>query len=163
MKDIKGYEGLYAITTCGKVWSYRNKKFLAPSNDRRGYLYVGLYKNGTRKQYRIHRLVAETYIPNPDNLPEVNHKDENKGHNYIGNLEWCDREYNCNYGTRTERQAKAVSKPVFCLELNIIFESATTAGKVLGLYQPHITACCKGSRKTHGGYHWKYAEVGKNV
>ena len=159
MKDIKGYEGLYAITSCGKVWSYRNKKFLKPSNDSKGYLYVGLCKNGTRKQYRIHRLVAEAYIPNPDNLPEVNHKDENKEHNYIGNLEWCDRKYNCNYGTRTERQAKAVSKPVFCLELNIIFESATTAGKALGLYQNHITSCCKGDRKTHGGYHWSYAEV----
>ena len=159
MKDIKGYEGLYAITTCGKVWSYRSKKFLRPSNDGRGYLFVGLCKNGTRKQYRIHRLVAEAYIPNPDNLPEVNHKDENKEHNYIGNLEWCDRKYNCNYGTRTERQAKAVSKPVFCLELNRIFESATTAGKVLGLYQTHITSCCKGSRKTHGSYHWSYMEV----
>ena len=74
MKDIKGYEGLYAVTSCGRVWSYRRNKFLAPATIKSGYNYVNLYKDGKKKFCRVHRLVAEAYIPNPDNLPQVNHK-----------------------------------------------------------------------------------------
>ena len=90
MKDIQGYEGLYAVTSCGKVWSYKNERFLKPYKKRDGYLEVYLYKGGERKHYIIHRLVAMAYIPNPDNLPQVNHKDENKENNALPNLEWCD-------------------------------------------------------------------------
>jgi hypothetical protein len=90
MEDIKGYEGLYAVTSCGRVWSYRSKKFLKPKEDKNGYLSVGLRLNGKQDRRYIHRLVAEAYIPNPAALPQVNHKDEIKSHNYINNLEWCD-------------------------------------------------------------------------
>lgn len=108
MIDIKGYEGLYAVTSCGKIWSYRKGAFLSPINNGK-YLYVELWKNGKRKRERIHRLVAQAYLPNPNNLPQVNHKDEVKTHNYLGNLEWCDASYNINYGTRNERVAKKLT------------------------------------------------------
>ena len=86
MKDIKDYEGLYAITEDGRIWSYRSNRFLKPYV-RKGYLRVKLYINGVEKDFSIHRLVAFAYLPNPDNLPEVNHKDENKQNNCVDNLE----------------------------------------------------------------------------
>ena len=149
MKDVAGYEGLYAVTNCGKVWSYKNKRFLKPQKKRDGYLEVYLYKGGERKHYIIHRLVAMAYIPNPDNLPQVNHKDENKENNALPNLEWCTNEYNNNYGSH--------SKPVFCIELNRTFTGARAAARELGLNQSSISRCCKGKRKTCGGYHWRFA------
>lgn len=108
MKDITNYEGLYAITSCGKVWSYKSKKFLKPYFNG-GYASVALSKNGKLTYPLVHRLVAEAYISNPDNLPQVNHKDEDKAHNCVNNLEWCDATYNNNYGTRTSRMATALT------------------------------------------------------
>lgn len=87
MKDIKGYEGLYGITSCGKVWSYRSKKFLSPDKTS-GYERVILQKNGDKKRFLVHRLVADAYIPNPNNLPEVDHIDGNKRKNCANNLQW---------------------------------------------------------------------------
>ena len=156
MKDIKGFEGLYAITSCGKVWSYRNKKCLKPYKQSKGYLAVSLYKDGTQKKYNIHRLVAEAYLPNPNNLPQVNHKDENKTHNYINNLEWCDNTYNVNYGTRNKRVGRARSKTVICVETNIVYYSPTEVEQTLGIDASSIHKCCKGKRHTAGGYHWRY-------
>ena len=105
-KDIKNYEGLYQISNTGKVKSlariYKNRKceekILFPSITPKGYYRLGLCKKGNIKYYYIHRLVAETFISNPNNLPLVNHKDENKLNNCISNLEWCNNEYNINYG-----------------------------------------------------------------
>ena len=110
MKDIVGYEGLYAITSCGKVWSYRAKKFMKLHTDRYGYQELILQKDGVRKHYKVHRLVAEAYIPNPDNKEQVNHKDEVKSHNWVNNLEWATCKENINYGTRTERMATTRKK-----------------------------------------------------
>lgn len=158
MKDVIGYEGLYQVTSCGKVWSYKSKKFLKPRADKYDYLRVALYKSGERKDYYIHRLVAETYLSNPEELLEVNHKDESKENNALQNLEWCDRSYNNNYGSRNERMAKSLSKPVFCIELNRTFDSATAAAHEFSLHQSSISRCCTGERKTCGGYHWRYAD-----
>ena len=155
MKDIKGYEGLYAIDEDGNVWGYKRKHFLSQTPDKDGYLKVSLSKNNKAKKYFVHRLVAETFIPNPNNLPIVNHKDEIKSHNYKDNLEWCDYEYSVNYGTRN----KKISKSIYCEELDRMFESATVAAKELQIDRGHISACCRGKRKTTGGYHWRYAEV----
>ena len=103
MKEVKGYEGLYAVTENGQVWSYKRNKFLKPWVCQGGYLQVSLTKNKIAKKHKVQRLGAIAVIDNPDNLPQVNHKDENKTNNSVENLEWCDAKYNINYGTRTER------------------------------------------------------------
>lgn len=154
MKDVVGYEGLYAVTSCGKVYGYKRKKFLNPRRNRDGYLRVNLSKNGELKTYFVHRLVQEAYLPNPEGLLEVNHKDENKENNALQNLEWCDRSYNINYGNRTQK----TSKPIYCVELNRTFDGARIAARELGLDQSGVTKCCKGKQKTCGGYHWRYAD-----
>lgn len=97
MKDIPGYEGLYAATSCGRIWSYRSKKFLKPIAAKDGYQKVNLYKNGKMKTCQIHRLIAATFIPNVNNYLEVNHKDFVKTNNTVNNLEWCDHAYNMRY------------------------------------------------------------------
>lgn len=104
MKDIKGYEGKYAVTSCGKVWSYRRKKFLKPYIHGNGYPMVGL----PHSPVYVHRLVAEAYIPNPNGYTDVNHKDECKQHCWVNNLEWCTRKYNINYGTANKRRGRRV-------------------------------------------------------
>ena len=143
MKDVVGYEGLYAITSCGKVWSYRSNRFL---------------KARKNKEFYIHRLVAEAYISNPEGKPQVNHKNEIKIHNYINNLEWVTQRENLVYGTRIERVSKTNSKPVYCIELNKIFDSAKAAAEEVRGIGSNITACLKGKQKTAYGYHWRYAE-----
>lgn len=115
MTDIKGFENEYAITEDGQVWSYKRKKFLKLHTDRDGYVLVSLCKNSKVKDYRVHRLVAKAFLANPDNLPEVNHIDENKENNSVKNLEWCSRQYNNTFGkqckaARSERM-KAVWTP----------------------------------------------------
>ena len=158
MKEIENYEGLYAITKDGKVYSYKRKKFLKPGLVG-GYHRVNLCKEGKKKNYYIHRLVAEAFIPNPKGLPQVNHKDEDKSNNCVENLEWCDAKYNMNYGTRNERAAKKLSKPVYCEELDRVFDGAIQAARELGLHNSNIISCCKGKLKTTGGYHFRYAET----
>ena len=94
MKDIPGWEGLYACDTEGKIWSYRTNKFLSPSKSKRGYLHVTFTKDGKRYDYRVHRLIAMTFLDNPENKEQVNHIDGNKLNNYLSNLEWCTGEEN---------------------------------------------------------------------
>lgn len=152
MKDLKGYEGLYAVTSCGKIWSYISNKFLK-TYFINGYEYTTLKDN---HHVKISRAVAEAYLPNPNNLPEVNHKDEVKAHNYINNLEWCDSKYNVNYGTRNERLRMAKSKKIYCKELDRVFESQKVAAKELGLDQGNISRVCRGKANTTGGYHFEF-------
>ena len=108
-KDIRGYEGKYQVSNIGNVRSlnYRGVKGkvkrLKTECNNCGYILVFLYKECKPKGYSVHRLVAEAFIPNPNNLPQVNHKDENKANNCVWNLEWCTREYNRNYGTCPQR------------------------------------------------------------
>ena len=155
MKDIKGYEGIYGITSCGKVWSYRNECFLKPATTKKGYLQVNLHKDGKIKKYKVHRLVAMAYIPNTENLPEINHKDENKTNNCLQNLEWCDHKYNINYGTRNDK----IKKPILQYDLdgNFIREwpSATDVGREI---QSNICMCLKGKKQMAYGYKWVYKE-----
>ena len=155
MKDIKGYESLYAVTSCGRVYSYRGQKFLTPISDKDGYLRIKLCKNGNHKWFRIHRLVADAYIPNTDNLPQINHKDENKANNCLQNLEWCDCKYNNNYGTRIEK----IKKPILQYDLDGNFvrewESASDVGREV---QCNICRCLKGRIPTAYGSIWKYKE-----
>lgn len=102
--------GLYQVSNLGRVKSLSNsktrkEKILTPIYHAR-YYQITLSKNNIRIQYRVHRLVAEAFIPNPDNLPLINHKDENPLNNKVENLEWCDAKYNNNYGTGNKRRSK---------------------------------------------------------
>lgn len=166
-KDIEGYEGLYQVSNLGNVKSLgngkkRKEKVLKPAKNNRGYLYVCLCNQEIRKIYKIHRLVAEAFVPNPNNLPEVNHKDENKTNNTDNNLEWCDHKYNINYGTHTERSAASrinhlkQSKQVMCLETGVIYPSTSEVEREFGFSRSNISNVCNGKSKTCGGFHWKY-------
>lgn len=119
------YDG-YEISNLGRVKSYKydkiNGKIMKPSKSTKGYLQLDL-RLGGRKYYKrihlaIHRLVAEAFIPNPNNLPQVNHKDENKENNCVDNLEWCTNEYNSNYGTKSQRVAEKIRKPIYSVDEN---------------------------------------------
>ena len=101
-KNVIGYEGLYEVSNKGNVRNVRRNTLLKLSKNYYGYIQVWLYKNGIRTGFKVHRLVAQAFIPNPDNLPQINHKDEDKLNNCVENLEWCSNEYNVNYGHRTE-------------------------------------------------------------
>lgn len=103
-KDIPGYEGIYVVSNFGRIRNLVSGKFIKPSQKDDGYCRVCLSKNGCGKCINIHRLVAQVFIPNPDNLPQVNHKDEDKTNNVADNLEWCDAKYNINYGTSQQRR-----------------------------------------------------------
>lgn len=152
MKDIKGYEGLYAITSCGKVYSYKRKRFLRPFDNGLGYFKVFLCKDGKKKQYYLHRLVAEAYLENPNNYPQVNHRDENKSNNCVNNLEFCTVEYNANFGTRNER----ISKKIICLETGEKFNSLTEAAIAINRSVVTLSNHLRGRRKTCAGLHWAY-------
>ena len=176
-KDIKGYEGIYQISNCGRIKSlYRkrrkNEKILKPLVSSRNYFQINLYKDGKMFKYLIHRLVAETFIINPDNLPYINHKDENKQNNCVDNLEWCTCEYNNKYGTRLEKISRNNLKSKFVLQYSkenkFIMEWENTRTAVIGnnffgkennkLYsiKRAIQSCCTNGRKTAYGFRWKY-------
>ena len=148
MKDIKNYEGLYAITSCGRVWSYRNEKFLKPGVNRDGYLFVVLCKDGQNKPYKIHRLVAEAYLPNPENLPQVDHIDNDRTHNYLNNLQWI---------TNRDNVRKGRNIPIlqYSLEGEFIreWECAADVGREASR---NILHCLKGRTKSAYNYFWVY-------
>lgn len=159
---ITGYPN-YVITEDGKVYSFKycKPRRLHTHIDRNGYERVGLCKNGKQSLIFVHRLVAMAFIPNPDNLPWVNHKDENKTNNRVDNLEWCTSKENNSYGTRLQRIAESNKKEVLQLDENgnIInrWKSQTDAGRALGLDKRNINACLKGRRSRCGGFKWRYA------
>ena len=161
-RDIEGYEGLYQISNLGRVRSLncRGHKgcigILTPRLDGKGYEMVALYKEGKARNIKVHRLVAQAFIPNPNNYPQVNHKDENKTNNDVKNLEWCTNEYNHNYGTRNERVGKSLSKKVICITTGEIFNSMREACRKYNISVGSMTECCQGKRKTVGGYKWEY-------
>lgn len=178
-KPVVGYEGLYEVSNTGEVRSlFRYKKLLKPTVARNGYCAVELFKNKKRKHILVHRLVALAFIPNPDNLPMVNHKDETRDNNCVENLEWCTAKYNMNFGTLQRRRCshtdykkeiyaenarkngKKVCKPVsqFTKSGDFLhsYESGKEAHRKTGVSHSHILECCAGKVKTAGGYVWKY-------
>lgn len=156
-KDIKGYEGLYQISNLGRVKSlgngesknhaYSKERILKPGKDEKGYFRVCLCKDGKHTTKKVHRLAAQAFLPNPFNLPQINHKDEVKSNNSVDNLEWCDNQYNCDYSK---------SKRVICVETNVTYKSIHEAERQTGVNFRDISRVCLGKRQTAGGYHWEF-------
>ena len=181
-KDIEGFEGLYQVSNFGRVkklaqvsrrlnrWGtiteyHQAEKILTPAFDgRKHYLFVGLNKGEQRTLRNIHRLVAEAFIPNPNNLPMINHKDEDKTNNHVDNLEWCSAQYNNTYNNihyRTkEKRRKAVIQMTLDDEFVAEYESVREAERQTGFRSSSISAACRGEKKTKQsyGFHWKYKE-----
>lgn len=165
-KDIKGYEGLYQVSNLGRVKSFKKWKMvrcpdeyiLSPRPNNRGYYSVTLYKDTERHKFLVHRLVAEAFLPNPNNYTCVNHKDEDKGNNCAENLEWCTYLYNNNYGTAKLRKMLTVSYPVEQYlptgELVAIYTTIAFAERFTGVNRRLITQCIRGDSQTGGGYVW---------
>ena len=175
-KDINGYEGLYQISNFGNVKSLSNnfsrkEKILKPKQ-RKGYLYVSLCKNGKRKYYLVHRLVAEHFIPNPDNKPYIDHINGYKSDNRVCNLRWCTQKENMNNPLTIDKICKnahlknkfsaehPLSKPILQFskdgELIKKWNSITDIKRELRINIGNICQCCKGKRNIAGGYIWRY-------
>lgn len=164
-KAVVGYEGLYEVSDQGRIRSLNYHrtgkwKIIKLSQMKQGYLKAVLCKNKKATTYRVHRLVAMAFIPNPNNLPEINHINECPWDNRVENLEWCNHKYNCNHGTRVERIVKNNSKQVgqctFDGKLIFVFPNTGEAARQTGFSRGNIISCCNGNRKTCGGFMWKY-------
>lgn len=172
-RDVVGYEDTHQVSNLGRVRvkervintstgkrKYKSK-LLSIQTSVEGYKFVILIVNNNRKTAYIHRLIAEAFIPNPDNLPCVNHKDEDKSNNSIENLEWCTVAYNNTYGTRLERVSKTRSKAIIQYSLDDkfirIWDSTREAAKFIGCCRENINRCLVGDTKTAFGFKWRYA------
>lgn len=179
-KDIPGYEGLYRVSNYGNVLSLNYRlcgysKQIAPKCNSKGYLWVLLYGKGKGKPMLIHRLVALAFLPNPNNYPQINHKDENPKNNHLSNLEWCTASYNVKYtvdrhpglfsrgGGRNGRRAwKYGGRKIVQLTLdgNFVREWADII-EIQKNNFPNawsVTQCCNGNRKTAYGFKWRFAD-----
>lgn len=168
-KKINGYNGIYWVSDEGEVRSIDRARYkgqlLKSWADKDSYLRVGLYKNKKRNWLGIHRLVAQAFIPNPNNYPQINHIDENPKNNRVENLEWCDPKYNVNYGNRNKRmiknrKGKTAPKPIiqFDLDGNFIKEwaSGMEAFRALKIRPCCIFNCCRGLCKQAGNFIWEF-------
>lgn len=158
---VVGYEGRYEVSNFGRV---RRVKIIVPSKKKHGYMQVSLVDGkGTRKSLRLHRLVAEAFLPNPDGKPQVNHKDEDPENNRADNLEWATAAENTNYGSRTARAtAKNGSKtPVIQIDPKTLkavaeYPGQSAAARATGISLASINACLRGKQRRAGGYLWEY-------
>ena len=171
---MNGYEGLYQVSSLGRVKRINKDRYRKVNISRYGYVLVNLYKNGISKNISVHRLVAEAFIPNPENKPQVNHKNGVKTDNRIQNLEWCTAKENVTHSYKTlKRQqwtspnkgrfGKDNSNSKITLQYdmngNLIrkWNSKIDASKALNIDAGSISKCCTGERKQAGGYKWRYA------
>ena len=155
-KDVRNYETFYKVNNKGDIKNVHTGKILKYALHKTGYLQVFLYKNGKRKNHLVHRIVAEAFLDNPDNLPQVNHKNEIKTDNRVENLEFCDAKYNMNYGTRPQISSKPVYQ--YSIDEQFIKEYTSTMDveRQLGFAHTHISDCCLNKRKQAYSFIWKY-------
>ena len=179
-KDIEGYEGLYQVSNEGRVKAlervvvYKNghihkyKEHLMDIIVVQGYCYVGLNSGNKQKRLRVHRLVAQAFIPNPNGYVEINHRDENTKNNKVENLEWCDRTYNINYGTRNKKVGKHFEKKVYQYsidgELLRVFDSLTDAANFNRYNIANLSTGCRDVKKgvTRCGYFFSFTPLTKD-
>ena len=172
---VKGFE-LYSVSDQGNVRNDKTGRILKGGLDTYGYPQVILCKNGARVNRKVHRLVAEAFVPNPDNKPQVNHIDGNKQNNAASNLEFCTNQENqthfWRYLNNEQNKANRInahkgkgllsdnpnSKSVIRLEDGKVFRTIKEAAEELNISYIHIGEVCKGKRKTTGGYHWSYVK-----
>lgn len=166
-KDISGYEGLYQVSNLGRVKrSFKNGKenMLIGKRDKDGYTEVILSKNQRKKYYRLHRLVADAFVPNLERKLQINHKDRNKQNNSADNLEWVTGSENVSHTFATGR--KIYRRPViqYTRDMNVVsfWDSIREAGRVLKISEHNINSCCNGKLPTAGGFIWRYREVMSN-
>jgi hypothetical protein len=158
-ETVPGYRGKYEVSNLGRVRSYG--VIISQRVGSYGYYRVNLYIGKLKKTVPVHRLVAKAFIPNPNNLPQVNHIDEDKKNNRVDNLEWCDNYYNTHYGGAIKRAAEGRSKPVVQMDIDGTYiathQSMLSAARALGIDPANVSACCtKRQRYTHG-YKFDYA------
>ena len=159
MKDVKGYEGKYTVSPEGIVWNLIKNREVAQFDTYNGYLCVNLYKDGKKKNCRVHRLVAEAYIPNPEDKPEIDHIDGNRKNNDISNLRWVTSAEN---KANVEVRGRKISRtPIKCVETGEVFKSMVQAAEWAGIHRYGINCCVLGKQKTAGGYHWERYVVDK--
>jgi hypothetical protein len=121
-----------------------------------GYLQVGLSKDGKSKTYLLHRLIAETLLPNPENKPQVHHIDGDRTNPALSNLQWTTPKENNNDDIHKQRCSTRSRKKVYCIELDKEFDSMSAAATEIGVSPSRISECCRGITKTCAGYHWQY-------
>lgn len=173
-ENVKGFESLYMVSNHGRVKSVDHYvkcnsgkrlvkgRILKPCDRGNGYPFVTVGKDGKQYNLSIHRAVAIAFIPNPDNLPEVNHKDTNPANANVSNLEWCNRTYNNNYDKRAFKAAKKKRKKIIQLDGNNVvkvWNSMSEIQKTLGFSIGNISSCCSGKRQFANGFSWKFVEV----
>lgn len=156
-KDLINYEGLYQASNRGRIRSTKTLRILKQNlNKNNGYMQITLHKDGYCKTHSVHRLIAMTFIKNPNNLPQINHKNEIKTDNDVCNMEWCDNKYNCNYGTKTESVKKKTNQYTVRGEFIKTWNSLTEIQDKLGFRKSNLSSCCNGKLPTAYGFVWRY-------
>lgn len=146
----------YYITSCGKVWNFKLNRFLHTSFDKDGYEQVNLRDdNGKQHKFQLHRLVLMAYVDNVDGKPQCGHRDENKKHNWLSNLEWCTAKENNNMPLYKTRMSDVHKKKILCVETGVVYHSINEAADAVGCSACNISNCLYNRFNTAGGYHWE--------
>lgn len=175
-KDIEGYEGMYQVSNMGRVRALDRVKpnsggqiakghILPQSDNGHGYRFVSLWKFNKGRRFYVHRLVASAFIPNPNNFPIINHKDEDKSNNRYENLEWCTQKYNINYGNHMKRLkesyiANGNNRPIDVYDMKgtflKTFDCSNEVCKEIGINRRGLYLACQGVTKSYKGYRFAF-------